>query len=198
MSPWYPLGGRLGGPLNRSGRSGEEKNSLSLPGVLPPDHPARSPALYHWNIPCNKHKYCNKGHNVLDAGKEIGLGINTEKPKHVPTSRQQNAERNLNMKITNTSFKTVAQLKCSASTTTHQNYAHGEIKSRLYVGNACCKQSNNGVCLLPWHEIRGNISVVEVAVQWPYEACIVLKFAFGHQHLTKLCIFKSQRLWLQD
>jgi hypothetical protein len=34
-SPWYPLYRRLGGPQSRSGRGGEEKNSLSLPGLEP-------------------------------------------------------------------------------------------------------------------------------------------------------------------
>jgi len=38
-SPRYPLDRRLGGPKNRSGRGGEEKNSQSLPGFEPPIHP---------------------------------------------------------------------------------------------------------------------------------------------------------------
>jgi hypothetical protein len=45
---WYPLDKRLGGS---QGRSGQEKNSQSLPGLQPPDQPARSQELYHWNIP---------------------------------------------------------------------------------------------------------------------------------------------------
>jgi hypothetical protein len=34
-SPWYPLDKRLGEPQSRSGHSGEEKNSQSLPGYEP-------------------------------------------------------------------------------------------------------------------------------------------------------------------
>jgi hypothetical protein len=34
-SPWGPLDWRLGGPQNRSGRGGEEKNSQPLPGLEP-------------------------------------------------------------------------------------------------------------------------------------------------------------------
>jgi hypothetical protein len=34
--PWYPLDRRLGGPQNRSGRGGEERNSQPLPGLEPP------------------------------------------------------------------------------------------------------------------------------------------------------------------
>jgi hypothetical protein len=35
-SPPYPMDRRLGGPLSRSGRGGEEKNSQDLPGLEPP------------------------------------------------------------------------------------------------------------------------------------------------------------------
>jgi hypothetical protein len=48
---WCPLDRRLDGPQRRSGRGGEEKNSQPLPGPEPPDHPARSPELYHSTIP---------------------------------------------------------------------------------------------------------------------------------------------------
>jgi hypothetical protein len=34
-SPCYPLDRRLGGPQNRSGRGGEEKNSQAPPGIEP-------------------------------------------------------------------------------------------------------------------------------------------------------------------
>jgi hypothetical protein len=34
-SPWYPLDRKLGGPQNRSGRGGEEKNSQPLPRLEP-------------------------------------------------------------------------------------------------------------------------------------------------------------------
>jgi hypothetical protein len=50
-SPWYPLDKRLGGPQSRSGCGGEEKNFQPLPGLEPPDHPARNSALYRWAIP---------------------------------------------------------------------------------------------------------------------------------------------------
>jgi hypothetical protein len=35
-SPFYPLTRRLGGPQNKSGRGGEERNSQPLPGVEAP------------------------------------------------------------------------------------------------------------------------------------------------------------------
>jgi hypothetical protein len=52
---WYPLDRRLGGPQNRSGHSGEKKNSLPLLGLEPPDHPYHRPVLYHYqnySCPC--------------------------------------------------------------------------------------------------------------------------------------------------
>jgi hypothetical protein len=44
---WYPLDRRLGEPQNQSGGGVEEKSAQPLPGLEPPDHPARSPALYN-------------------------------------------------------------------------------------------------------------------------------------------------------
>jgi hypothetical protein len=48
--PWDTLDRRLGGSQNRYGYGGEEKNSQPLLGLKPPDHPARSPAVYHWAV----------------------------------------------------------------------------------------------------------------------------------------------------
>jgi hypothetical protein len=47
----YPLDRKLGGPQSRSGWGGEEINSHPPVGIRTPDHPARSPALYHGAIP---------------------------------------------------------------------------------------------------------------------------------------------------
>jgi hypothetical protein len=40
-----PLDRRLGEPQSRFGHGGEEKHSQPLPGLEPPDHPARNPAI---------------------------------------------------------------------------------------------------------------------------------------------------------
>jgi hypothetical protein len=60
--PWYKFDTRVGRPQSPSGSGGEEKNSQPLPGLEPPDHPVRSPALYRRAIPppfllCYKSKY---------------------------------------------------------------------------------------------------------------------------------------------
>jgi hypothetical protein len=46
-SPSYPLDRRLGGPQNRSGCGGEEKNSQPLPG---PEPWIIQPVAQHYNI----------------------------------------------------------------------------------------------------------------------------------------------------
>jgi hypothetical protein len=51
-SPWYPLDRRLGGPQSRSGRCGEEKNLLPLPGIEPQflNRPVYSPVAIDVSI----------------------------------------------------------------------------------------------------------------------------------------------------
>jgi hypothetical protein len=44
---------------------------------------------------------------VIDASKEVGLQVNTEKTKCMLLSRHQDAGQNRNIKITNTSFEYV-------------------------------------------------------------------------------------------
>jgi hypothetical protein len=48
---------------------------------------------------------------IIDAGKEVCLGGNSEKLKYMLLSRHQNAGSNHDMKIANTSFENVSQLK---------------------------------------------------------------------------------------
>jgi hypothetical protein len=61
------------------------------------------------------------GHNIntikkhmeapIDASKEVGLEVNTEKRKYMFLSRHQNAGQNRNTKIVNRSFDNVAQCR---------------------------------------------------------------------------------------
>jgi hypothetical protein len=50
-NPWYPLDRRLGGPQNRSGRGGEERNSQPLPGLEPPIIQPVAQRYTDWAIP---------------------------------------------------------------------------------------------------------------------------------------------------
>jgi hypothetical protein len=47
----YCIGGWVGPRAGLTGSGGEEKNFQPLPGLEPPDHPARSAELYHWTTP---------------------------------------------------------------------------------------------------------------------------------------------------
>jgi hypothetical protein len=73
---------------------------------------------------------------LLDAGKEVGLEVNSEKTKYILMSRKK-AGKNYSIKITNMSFEGVAKFKYFGTTLTDQNCMQEEIKSRFISGNAC-------------------------------------------------------------
>jgi hypothetical protein len=67
---------------------------------------------------------------LIDASKEVGLGVNIEKTKDVLLSRHQNAGHNHEIKIANRSYENAAQFKYSGMTVTNQNLIQEEIKRR--------------------------------------------------------------------
>jgi ribosomal protein S2 len=87
------------------------------------------------------------GHNIntikkktgtlIDASKEIGLAVNTEKTKYMLLSCHQKAGQNHDIKITNRCFEYVAQFRYLGTTITNQNLIQDTIKRRLNSGNAC-------------------------------------------------------------
>jgi hypothetical protein len=74
---------------------------------------------------------------LLNAGKEVGLGVNPEKTKYVMMSRCRKAGQKHGIKIVNRSFRDVAKFKYLGTTLTDVNCMNKEIKSRLNSGNAC-------------------------------------------------------------
>jgi hypothetical protein len=72
----------------------------------------------------------------IDAGKEVGRKINTEKTKHTSMSPHQNAGKNHDIKIANSYFENMAQFKYLGATVTNQNFIKEEVKTRLNSGNA--------------------------------------------------------------
>jgi hypothetical protein len=46
---------------------------------------------------------------LIDAGKEVGLEVNTEKTKYMLLSHHQNARQNHDIKLDNRCFENVAQ-----------------------------------------------------------------------------------------
>jgi hypothetical protein len=74
---------------------------------------------------------------LIDASKEVGVEVYTEKIKYMLLSRQQNAGQNQDMKIGDRCFENVAQLRYLGKTIINQNLIQEEIKRRLNSGNAC-------------------------------------------------------------
>jgi sorting nexin-29 len=75
---------------------------------------------------------------LLDASKEVGLEVNSEKTKYMLMSRSETTGLKYSIKTVNRSFGDVAKFKYLGRTLTDQNCMHEEIKSRLNPGNACC------------------------------------------------------------
>jgi len=71
----------------------------------------------------------------LNASKEIGRELNTDKTKYMVMSRDQNAGRSHSMKADNSSFERVEELKYLGTTLTNQYYIEEGIR-RLKSGNA--------------------------------------------------------------
>jgi hypothetical protein len=67
---------------------------------------------------------------LIDASKEVGLEVNTEKTKYMSLSRQQNAGRNHDIKIANRCFENVAQFRYLGTTITNQNLINSVVLVR--------------------------------------------------------------------
>jgi hypothetical protein len=73
---------------------------------------------------------------LLDAGKEVGLEVNSEKTKYMLMSCKKAGQKH-SIKIMNRSLEGVAKFKYLGTTLTDQNCMQEEIKSRLNSGNVC-------------------------------------------------------------
>jgi hypothetical protein len=74
---------------------------------------------------------------LIDANKEVGLEVNTEKTKYMLLSRHHNTGQNHDIKMGSTCFENVAQFRYLGTTIKIQNLIQEEIKRRLNSGNAC-------------------------------------------------------------
>jgi hypothetical protein len=81
---------------------------------------------------------------VLDASKEIGLEVNSEKTKYMFMSRHQTAGQSNDIRVANKSFEKVAKFKYLGSTLMDQNCIHKEIRMlstmqfRIFCLPICC------------------------------------------------------------
>jgi hypothetical protein len=81
--------------------------------------------------------------NLIDACKEVGLEVNTEKTKYTLLPRHQNAGQYHKIKIANRYFANVAQFIYLKTTVSTQNLIQKEITRRLNSRNACYRSVQN-------------------------------------------------------
>ena len=68
---------------------------------------------------------------LVAATREIGLEVSADKTKYMVMSRDQNVGQNHSVRIVNTTFERVEEIKYLGTTLTIQNSIREEIKSRL-------------------------------------------------------------------
>jgi hypothetical protein len=78
----------------------------------------------------NIHAIKKNAEALLQASKEVGLEVNTEKTKCIVISRHQNALQNHTLLTANKSFENMAKFKYLGLTVTNQNCIYVEIKRR--------------------------------------------------------------------
>jgi hypothetical protein len=80
---------------------------------------------------------------LLDASKEVGLEVNTEKAKYMLLSHHQHAGQNHDIEIANRSFENVAEFKYFGITVKNQNLIQEKIKRRSNSGSDCYHSVQN-------------------------------------------------------
>jgi len=82
-------------------------------------------------------------HELYLSNREIGLEVSADKTKYMVMCRDQNAGRIHSVRIHNSTFERVEELKYLGTTLTNQHSIAEEIKSRLRSGNACYHSVQN-------------------------------------------------------
>jgi hypothetical protein len=87
---------------------------------------------------------------LVAASKEIGLEVNCDKTRYVVMSGEQNAGRSHSIKIDNSYFERVEQIRHLGTNLTNQSSVQEENKCRLKSRNACYRSVQPEVteCLL--------------------------------------------------
>jgi hypothetical protein len=113
----------------------------------------------------------------LDASKETGLEVNSEKTKYMFMSRHQTAGHSNYMKVANKSFEKVAKIKYLGATLMDQNCIHEEIRSRLNSGNACYHAVQN---LSSSHLVSRNVKIKIYKTKFYSWFCMGVKPCLSH------------------
>jgi sorting nexin-29 len=113
---------------------------------------------------------------LLDAGKEVGLEVNSEKSKYTLMSCKKAGQKH-STKIVNRSFEGVAKFKYSGTTLTDQNCMQEEIKSRQNVGNDCYYSVQ---CLLSSPLLSRNVKVKIYKTIILQVFCMGVKLGLSH------------------
>jgi len=82
------------------------------------------------------YKLKEKAEALVVPNKEIRLEVNANKSTYMVMSRDQNVGRSHSVKIDNSTFERVEELKYLVINLTNQNSIYEEIESRSYSGNA--------------------------------------------------------------
>jgi hypothetical protein len=89
------------------------------------------------------HAVKEKGEVLVVASKETGLEVNAVKTKYMVKSRDQNAGQSHSLKIGNSSFENVEEVKQFGTTLTNQSSVQEAIKKRLKLWNSCYHSVQN-------------------------------------------------------
>ena len=80
---------------------------------------------------------------LVAATRETGLEVSADTTKYMVISRDRNVGQNHSVRIDNSTFERVEEMKYLGTTLTIQNSVREEIKSRLRSGNACYHSVQN-------------------------------------------------------
>jgi hypothetical protein len=130
---------------------------------------------------------------LLDASKEIGVEVNSEKTNYVFMSRHQTAGQSNDIRVAKKSFEKVEKFKYLGATLTDQNCIHEEIRNKLNSGNACYHAVQN---LLSSHLLSRNVKIkIYKIIILPVVlyGCETWSLTLREEHIMR--VFEKRVLW---